>query len=58
MSTKSVPLDATLIKGSHGVPQTAGQEQGVLVSSDGSLDVDERLTEAQIFAAVMKFFGH
>jgi len=56
MATKSVPLDATLIKGSHGVPQPAGQQEGILVSSNRSVDVAVQLDESQIFATVMKFF--
>ena len=57
MATKSVPLDASLIKGSHGVPQKAGEEQGVLVCSDASLVDGERLNEAQVFENVMRFFA-
>ena len=55
MATKSVPLDATLIKGSHGVPQPEGTEEGVLVYS-GDTVAEGRLSERDIFAAVMKFF--
>lgn len=56
MATKSVPLDATLIKGSHGVPQSEGEEQGVLVCSDSSHPVEPRVDESQVFESVMKFF--
>ncbi len=54
MATKSVPLDATMIKGSHGIPQKEGEEEGVLVSSD-SLNV-ERIAEREVFQQVMNFF--
>jgi len=55
MATKSVPLDATLIKGSHGVPRDDGD--GVLVCSNASLTNADRLTEVQVFESVMRFFG-
>lgn len=57
MATMSVPLDASLIKGSHGVPQKEGQEEGVLVSSQGAGISSDRIGEFEIFEAVMRFFG-
>lgn len=33
MATKSTPLDATLVKGSHAAPVTSPEQQGVLLSS-------------------------
>ncbi|MCA8999001.1 MAG: alkaline phosphatase family protein [Planctomycetaceae bacterium] len=33
MATKSIPLDATLVKGSHGYPADAESRQGILLSS-------------------------
>ena len=56
MATMSVPLDASLIRGSHGVPQKAGEEEGVLVCSDASALAAERLNEVQIFESVMAMF--
>ena len=53
MATMSVPLDATLIKGSHGVPQ----EDGVLVCSDAAIVDGDRVSEPQVFESVMRFFG-
>jgi len=57
MATKSVPLDPTLIKGSHGVPQPEGKEEGILVSSDTAAVSAERLDEFQVFEAMMKFYS-
>ncbi len=37
MATRSVPLDATLIKGSHGAPAENESDHGVIVSSAGDL---------------------
>lgn len=34
MPSRETPLDATLVKGSHGYPATGGSRRGVLVSSD------------------------
>ena len=56
MATKSVPLDATRIKGSHGVPQAAGAEEGVLVSAGGVKVAERTLSEAEVFSTVMEFF--
>ncbi|MCA9073919.1 MAG: alkaline phosphatase family protein [Planctomycetaceae bacterium] len=36
MSSRQTPLDATLVRGSHGYPATDASRQGVLVSSDAS----------------------
>ena len=55
MATMSVPLDATLIKGSHGVPTENGE--GVLVFSDSAMVEVDRLTESQVFETVMRFFA-
>lgn len=34
MATKSVPLDATLVKGSHGAPAVSDEQRGVLLCSE------------------------
>ncbi len=51
MATKSVPLDASVIKGSHGVPQG---DQGVVLFSGGELE--GVVTEPSIFETVMQYF--
>ncbi len=56
MATMSVPLDATLVKGSHGVPQEPGKEQGVLACSDAALLDGDVLSETQVFESVIRFF--
>jgi hypothetical protein len=35
-ATKSVPLDATLVKGSHGAPAVSDEQRGVLLCSEAS----------------------
>ena len=37
METKSIPLDASLIKGSHGAPVTDETQQGIIVSNSSSI---------------------
>ncbi len=37
LQSKSIPLDATLVKGSHGIPAIAENHQGVLLCSDPNL---------------------
>jgi hypothetical protein len=37
MPTKSTPLDATLVKGSHGYPADDASRQTVLLCSDASV---------------------
>ncbi len=53
MATRSVPLDATIIKGSHGVIQD--NDQGVIVAAN--CDLPAAVTEAEIFESVLKSFG-
>lgn len=53
--TKSVPLDATLIKGSHGlVPDDSADQQGVLLSSEGGLKLGETVKDTDVCQLVMK----
>ncbi len=48
MTTMSVPLDATLIKGSHGVPQTGDQCDGVIVCSQANA-LPKTMLESDVF---------
>lgn len=45
MATRSIPLDATLIKGSHGAPVTSDAQRGILIASQagviGASDVED-----------------
>ena len=41
MPSRQTPIDATLVKGSHGYPATDAARQGVLVVSDTSHLADE-----------------
>lgn len=57
MATMSVPLDATLIKGSHGVVSTETLAQGVLVASKGIADLPKSIKDVELHDLVMRFFG-
>ena len=56
-ATKSIPLDATLIKGSHGAPATTDAQRGVLLSSQkGTFDTRPH-ADADICELVLRQFG-
>jgi len=57
MSTKSIPLDATLIKGSHGAPAGDGSQKTVLLTSDASVLPEEVVDDVDVFGMVMRYFG-
>jgi len=55
--TKSVPLDATLIRGSHGLPAVGSAErQGVLLSSQEVAGLGNSLTDLDICQLVLSLF--
>lgn len=55
--TKSVPLDATLIRGSHGAPVRDASQKTVLVSSDAALlDGKSEFNDIDVFEIVRKYF--
>ena len=57
MATKSIPLDATLVKGSHGAPAVNASQRGVaLASQDGILGADS-LADTDVAQIVLKHFG-
>lgn len=50
------PLDATLVKGSHGAPATSDQQRGILLSSQPSTIVAEQLRDDEIASLVLRQF--
>jgi predicted AlkP superfamily pyrophosphatase or phosphodiesterase len=56
MATKSVPLDATLVKGSHGAPARDPDQQGVLLISE-SMELPELVADTAIFDITLKMLG-
>lgn len=56
MQTRSVPLDATLIRGSHGVIHPAAEAQSILWSTNVALVPEQELYDIQIKDIVLKHF--
>jgi hypothetical protein len=57
MATRSIPLDATLIRGSHGAPAIDPAQQTVLLASKPILPEVKTLADTDVFSIVMKQFG-
>src|SRR6185503_11895391 len=52
-ATKSIPLNATLIKGSHGAPATTEAQRGVLLSSQRGMFVERPHADIDVCALVL-----
>jgi hypothetical protein len=58
MATKSIPLDATLVKGSHGTTAlTDAQRRGVLLSSQRGTFVERPMADTDVCDLVLRQFG-
>ena len=58
--SKSTPLDAALVKGSHGYPADAPERRGVLLCSNGEAATpgdDETLRDVDVAGIVLRNFG-
>jgi predicted AlkP superfamily pyrophosphatase or phosphodiesterase len=59
METKSTPLDATLVKGSHGYPADDPSRQGVIVSSNADLLADKNsVADTDVTPMILSVFGY
>ena len=56
-ATKSIPLDATLVKGSHGVPAVDASQRSVLLASDPTLIAGPEMADTDVFGIVLRHFG-
>ncbi|MEN6458432.1 MAG: nucleotide pyrophosphatase/phosphodiesterase family protein [Thermoguttaceae bacterium] len=56
-ATKSIPLDARLVKGSHGVPAVDRNQRTVFLSSDPTLLSGPSVTDTDVFGMVLRHFG-
>lgn len=56
MRTKSIPLDATLVKGSHGAPAREASQRGVLLSSTSGILADKSLADVSVADLVVSQF--
>lgn len=56
-STKGIPLDATLVKGSHGAPPIDPAQRGVLLCSERGVFVEVPLADTDVADIVLRQFG-
>jgi predicted AlkP superfamily pyrophosphatase or phosphodiesterase len=56
-ATHSIPLDAHLVKGSHGAPAVEKSQRTVLLSSDPTLPGATTLRDVDLFNLVLRHFG-
>ena len=56
-ATKSIPLDAARIKGSHGAPAADRSQRSVLLSSEPGLFPGPSVDDIDVFGVVLKHFG-
>ena len=54
--TKGVPLDATLVKGSHGAPATSAVQRGVLLSSEAGIFQGPTVADVDIAGIILRQF--
>jgi predicted AlkP superfamily pyrophosphatase or phosphodiesterase len=56
-ATRGIPLDATLVKGSHGAPAIDPQQRGVLLSSQRGVFVEGPTADTDVADIVLRQFG-
>jgi hypothetical protein len=57
MATKSIPLDATLVRGSHGAPATTAAQQGVVLTSHSGAVSRDTIRDVDVHDVVLRRFG-
>jgi len=56
-AAKSIPLDASLVKGSHGAPAVEPSQRTVLVASEPTHLPGPTLADTDVFGVVLRHFG-
>lgn len=56
-ATKSIPLNASLVKGSHGAPVVDQSQRTVILSSEPIMFPKPIISDTDVFYTVMKHFG-
>ncbi|MHC4179865.1 MAG: alkaline phosphatase family protein [Planctomycetota bacterium] len=56
-ATKTIPLDATLIRGSHGAPAVDRSQRSVILSSEPALLPGPSVADTDVFGIVLRQFG-
>ena len=57
MATKSIPLDATLVRGSHGAPARDERQRGVIIASEKGVLVGQAMADTDVCELVLRQFG-
>ncbi len=57
MATKTIPLDATLVGGSHGAPALDESQRGVILSSQPGVLVGSALADTDVAGLVLRQFS-
>jgi hypothetical protein len=52
-----IPLDASLVRGSHGAPAWGDAQRGVLLASEPRVFVERTLADVDVFETVLRQFG-
>lgn len=55
--TRSIPLDARLVRGSHGAPAVDESQRGVMIASDRGVLVGHALADTDVHELVLRQFG-
>ena len=53
-ATKSIPLDASLVRGSHGAPAITTEMQGALVCSSRDIAIDEIVPDVELHDLMLR----
>jgi predicted AlkP superfamily pyrophosphatase or phosphodiesterase len=56
-ATKSIPLDATLVKGSHGAPPRQSTQRGIVLTSAADVIITKGIADTEIAAFVLQQFA-
>jgi hypothetical protein len=57
LPTRSIPLDATLVKGSHGAPAREDSQRGVLLASQKGVVVGQSMADTDVCELVLRQFA-
>lgn len=56
-ATRSIPLNASLVRGSHGAPVEDNAQCGVILSSQPGLLGHQIIKDTQVFDTILRYFG-
>lgn len=56
-STRGIPLNTSLVKGSHGAPAESEDQKGIILGSHSGMLPSTSLTDTDVFEIVVRHFG-